>query len=652
MSSLRNQLNYFCEKGKWRELAALYQEIQKQDFKPDSFTFTTLLKSTSNHHFRPLHQGRAIHADASKRGFVESDNYVANALVAMYAQCNSLHDARKVFDGIREANLANPVNWNTAISCFFRGGDHKGAYELFCLMKCPNDITWSAVIAGYVQNGKLVDALRVFKKMRGESDEIGFCVSPYSDTIATVFSACGQLRDLCFGEQVHGYAIKISPYVENDGFVGSSLVDLYGKCSCLELAKLVFDSMVEKCVVAWSALIASYVSNGCPSRGIDIFREMVYEGPEPNYVTLSSLITACANIPNLTFGKELHGFIVRRSEFTHDAYMSTSLINMYSKCHCMICARNIFEIAINTLEFNATPVYNATIAGYVENDCQDEAWEIFRSMHQEGSATPNSVTMAIVIPLCTMSSSLHYGKEVHCYSLKSGLTENIFVGNSLLDMYSKCGKLHVAENQFKMIVKKNRITWTSMIDGYGIHGDGEGAIRIFQKMVRESDVKPDQVTFVALISACSHAGLVEEGLTYFKEMDKEYGITPLDENYGSVVDLLARAGRLDEAKSFIAAMPKKPGPSVWGALLGACKIHGEVEEAEKAAKILLKLEPKEDGFQKLLSSLYSETGMLDKREEAISEMRERGISNRQGLSWLETGKRNYRFISEDMGLVC
>ncbi|KAF6141055.1 hypothetical protein GIB67_006500 [Kingdonia uniflora] len=97
-------------------------------------------------------------------------------------------------------------------------------------------------------------------------------------------------------------------------------------------------------------------------------------------------------------------------------------------------------------------------------------------------------------------------------------------------------------------------------------------------MVRESDVKPDQVTFVALIFACSHAGLVEEGLTYFKEMDTEYGITPLEKIYGSVVYLLARAGRLDEAKSFIAAMSKKPGPSVWGALLGPCKIYKEISK--------------------------------------------------------------------------
>ncbi|KAF6151947.1 hypothetical protein GIB67_010521 [Kingdonia uniflora] len=135
----------------------------------------------------------------------------------------------------------------------------------------------------------------------------------FSNTIAITFSACGQLRDLCFGEQVHGYVIKISPYIENDGFVRSSLVDLYG---------------------------------------------------------------------------------------------------------------------------------------YVENDCQDEAWEIFRSMNKKGSVTPNSVTMAIVILFCTVFFPPLW-KEVHCYYLKSGLAENIFVGKSLLDMYSKYGKLHVAENQFK-----------------------------------------------------------------------------------------------------------------------------------------------------------------------------------------------------------
>ncbi|KAF5178723.1 Pentatricopeptide repeat-containing protein [Thalictrum thalictroides] len=133
-------------------------------------------------------------------------------------------------------------------------------------------------------------------------------------------------------------------------------------------------------------------------------------------------------------------------------------------------------------------------------------------------------------------------------------------------------------------------------------------------MVKDIDMKPDHVTFVALISACSHADLVEEGLKYYEAMSKEYGIVPTEENYGSVVDLLARAGHLDEAKNFIANMPIEPGANVWGALLGASKLHGNVKDAEHAAKKLHDLEPREGGFRKLLSSVYSDNGSLDFRQ--------------------------------------
>ncbi|KAF6168716.1 hypothetical protein GIB67_026602 [Kingdonia uniflora] len=226
------------------------------------------------------------------------------------------------------------------------------------------------------------------------------------------------------------------------------------------------------------------------------------------------------------------------------------------------------------------------------------------------------------------------------YSMGSGrrISQNPVNWNTTISCFFRDGDHKGAYELFGLMNFPNEITWSAVSAGYVQNDRLEDALRVFKKMREEC-------------YETSHAGLVEECLTYFKEMDKEYGITPIDENYGSVVDLLARAGRLDEAKSFIAAMLKKPGPSVWGALLCVCKIHGEVEKAKKAAKILLKLEPKEDGFQKLLSSLYSETRMLDKREEVISEMREMGISKRQGLSWLETGKGNYEFIYEDTGRI-
>ncbi|PIA42861.1 hypothetical protein AQUCO_02000365v1 [Aquilegia coerulea] len=583
MGSITTLLNSYIEKGKWRELTTLYKQTRKHGFQPNSFTFTSLLKFCSSLPL-PLHQGKSLHADTIKSGFVESDSYVINGLMTMYAQCDSIFYARKVFDEIPVPSL---VNWNTIISSFFRAKECDGAREIFDRMReiqYPNDIT-------------------------------------------CVFYACGQLLDIGIGEQVHGYTIKISTYIENDVFVGWALIDLYGRCCREELARLVFDSMIEKCVVAWSVLIGTYVRNECPSHAIEAFREMVFAGAQPNHVTLSTLITACANLPNLIIGKELHGFIIRRRDMKADVFVSTSLIDMYGKCGYMVYAQRILEKDKSSLNCIITPMWNATISGFVENNCFDEAWGVLRSMSQDKYTMPNSVTMAIALPLSTRSSKLLYGKELHCYSLKCGMDEEILVGNSLLDMYSKCGKLHVAENHFKMMSKKNR-----------------GAIGAFQCMVKDKDMKPDHVTFVALISACSHAGLVEEGLKYYEAMTKEYGIVPMEENYGSVVDLLARAGHLDEAKKFIANMPIEPGANVWGALLGASKLHGNVKDAEHAAKKLGDLEPREGGFQKLLSNIYSDIGSLDRVAEVRNAMRETGVTKRQGFSWLETNEGTYGFV--------
>ncbi|OVA07013.1 Pentatricopeptide repeat [Macleaya cordata] len=368
MGSLTALLNLYYEQRKWKELTLLHHQIRKQGFQPNSFTFSSILKFSSSSHPLSLHQGQSIHVDAPKRGCIENDAYVINSLLTMYAQCGSLFNALKTFD---EIHLPTLVNFNTMISSFFRARDFHRPSELFERMRKiqhPNEITWSAIISGYTQNGRSEDALWVFKKMRGEFNELGSCLSPNSHTIASVFAACGQLRDLSFGEQVHGYIVKIGSYIENDVFVGSSLIDLYSKCGQKKLAKLVFDLLVEKCVVAWSVLIAMYVRNECPFHVIEAFRKMVYDGVEPNYVTVSALITACSDMLNLILGKELHSFIVRRRTMRLDAFVLTSLIDIYSKCNCVVYAQCIFENDKTSSEYIPTPMWNALIVRHVENN--------------------------------------------------------------------------------------------------------------------------------------------------------------------------------------------------------------------------------------------------------------------------------------------
>nr|CAD1819100.1 unnamed protein product [Ananas comosus var. bracteatus] len=179
-----------------------------------------------------------------------------------------------------------------------------------------------------------------------------------------------------------------------------------------------------------------------------------------------------------------------------------------------------------------------------------------------------------------------------------------------------------------------------MIDGYGKQGNGHSAIRVFERMVEERNVEPDHITFVALVSACSHSGLMEEGLKYSEMMIREYGIIPAKENYGCLVDLLARSGNIDEAMNVIKMMPLRPGTNIWGTLLGACRIHGNVDEAEYAMQHLLEPQPKGSGFQTLLVKVYAEMGRLDSAIKVQKKKVETSVASRQGCSWLAAEGEN------------
>lgn len=632
-SSHVSLLNLYGRQGRWRELASHYRLLLLDGaFRPDTFIFPVLLR-----HCPDLYLGEAVHADAAKRGLAGgADPFVSATLVEMYCRCAGAPSsaARKVFD---EIPSPAPITWNAAISSFFRAGRCDCARSLFDRMPCRNGVTWSAVVAGYTQNGRGREALLVFKRM---VEELGSARSsvPTPHSVAGVLSACVHLWDVSFAMQVHGYAAKISRYVEDDDFVGSVLLDAYGKCGRLALARQVFDSMSHKNVVAWSSLMTSFLREDNPSEAMGLFREMICGGAAPNEVTLTTALSACAHLPDMTAGKELHGYLLRRRGEAPDIFMSSALIFMYGKCRSLDCARSVFEKDGDFLGRRVTPLWNTMVSAYVANGRADDAWRMIRSMCRlsSGAAAPNSITLAIILPLCATSSLLPLGKETHCYAVRNGFDRELLVGNSLLDMYCKCGEISSARRQFELMPEKNRISWTTLIDGYGMHGGAAEAIGLFQRMVAEQRVNPDPITFVALISACSHCGLVEEGLRFFKEMKERHGVPPSAEVCASMVDLLARAGRIEEAKEFMATMPANPGASAWGALLGACRIHGEVADAESTIQHLLALEPEGTGFRTLLSNIYAERGMLDQVAKLRTAMAGEGVVKKRGYSWVET----------------
>lgn len=562
---------------------------------------------------------------------------MANALVSMYGKASVLHHALQLFDEIPHPDV---VSWNAAVSSCFHGGDCGRARELFEMMLWRDEVSWATMVSGYVRHGFFYEGLCVFRRMIREASESDggtgmLKLLPNSNTVVSVISACVKLRDLSCGEQIHGYIRKINSSVERDVFVGSALVDFYGKCGCVLLARHVFDYMVEKCVVAWSTLISVYVNIESHLNGIEVFRAMMCDGVEPNYFTLTMLMDACGTMMNLQLGKELHCFAIRKMAGS-DLYVSTSLINMYSRCSLIEYAGRVFKKTKKIVGCNGISLWNSMMVGYLENEHVDGALSVLRSVTRLVDCKPNCITMAIVLPMFSQSTSLLSGKEMHCYAIKNGLDGQVQVGNCLVNLYSKCGKIKWARFQFDRMEERNCVSWATMINGYGIHGNGEGAINLFKALMEKGGPMPDNAIFVALLSACSRAGLVEEGLKHFSLMKNVFGLQPTEETYGCVVDLLARSGHISQAKEFIDSIPYKPSLSMWGALLGSCRIHGNVNEAKVVAKKLFKIKQDESGFQALLSNIYAESG---KPEDAASLRKGMGmlrLKKKQGCSWLES----------------
>nr|GMD69303.1 pentatricopeptide repeat-containing protein At3g46790, chloroplastic [Ipomoea batatas] len=274
----------------------------------------------------------------------------------------------------------------------------------------------------------------------------------------------------------------------------------------------------------------------------------------------------------------------------------------------------------------------------------DEVLGLYRRMIQTSDLLPNSVTIVSVLQACGAIAALEQGKLIHGYILRKGLDTIVPVTSALVTMYARCGNLDTGQCVFDQMSKRDVVAWNSMISSYGIHGRGAKAVELFEEMVQRG-VSPTPISFVSVLGACSHAGLVEEGKVLFESMVKKHGIYPSVEHYACMVDLLGRANRLDEAARIIEDMRIEPGPEVWGSLLGSCRIHCNVELAERASRRLFELEPKNAGNYVLLADIYAEAGMWEevKRVKKLLDCRE--LEKVSGCSWIEVRRRVYSLTS-------
>ncbi|XVF63033.1 hypothetical protein PTKIN_Ptkin09bG0056300 [Pterospermum kingtungense] len=274
-----------------------------------------------------------------------------------------------------------------------------------------------------------------------------------------------------------------------------------------------------------------------------------------------------------------------------------------------------------------------------------EALYLFNEM-QVSLVKPSEVTLVALIGACANLGALSQGLWAHVYVLKYSIKLNHYVGTALIDMYSKCGCLGLASQLFDQLPERDILCYNAMIGGFALHGYGHRALQLYEQMKFQGLV-PDDVTFIVTMCACSHVGLVEEGCKIFESINEDYGKKPKLEHYGCLIDLLGRAGRVQEAEIKLREMPMKPNAILWRSLLGAARVHGNLEVGEVALKQLLELEPETSGNYVLLSNMYASTDRWEDVKRVRKLMKDQGINKMPGSSLVEVNGAMHEFLIGD-----
>ncbi|XP_068646627.1 pentatricopeptide repeat-containing protein At5g40410, mitochondrial [Aristolochia californica] len=439
-------------------------------------------------------------------------------------------------------------------------------------------------------------------------------------------------------QKVHARVIKTDLYPY--GFLGDRLVSAYANCGLSIDASRLFDEIPRKDLVSWNSLISAFSRNRNYGESLNIFRWMISANLKPNFVTVVSVASAYGNINALDEGMRLHGY-VEKAGFLSFAEVVNSLITMHGKCGLIDLAHKLFEVVTT----KNTVSWNSIITIHSQTGSVEGVFVLFNSMRR-AEIKPDRATVVSVLQGCANLAAVRKGIVIHGYIVSNGFSMDTPVKTALITFYAKSGNLNSSCEIFGEMNDPDNIAWTAMVGAYAVHGQGRAAIEVFEDMIIKGEI-PDHVTFTHVLNACSHSGLVIEGEKYFKAMAENYKIQVSVDHYSCMVDLLGRFGLLEEARQLIESMTVQPNSAVWGALLGACRVHRNIKLGKEAADRLYELNPSDPRNYIILSNIYSREGLWEESSKVRALMKERGLGRTPGCSFIEYGGKVLKFVVDD-----
>ncbi|GKV41601.1 hypothetical protein SLEP1_g49108 [Rubroshorea leprosula] len=544
-------IKYHVDFGYCDEALLLYGKMREVGVRHDSFTFPVINRAVLGAN-GGLCFGEIVHCLAMKIGF-GLDLYFGNTLIEVYGKFGCIGHAYKVFDEMLERDL---VTWTSMISVLVSEGNVGGSFTLFEKMRAsmePNSVTLIVLFRGCCDSGSLIEGrqmhgyviksgalidgfvqnsvLRLYKRMgtdeevenffgeihqrdvvswntlisfyslTGDIEQVAkiFCkmrgeVEVSMETLTLAISALAKSGNLSQGEQLHCCAIKLGL---QDDALQTSLLDFYGKCGKLGNSTLLLREITGGNTIAQCAMMSSYIQNGYFKEAIEFFQKMQPAGHKPRPEILSNVLNACTHLGILQFGREIHGYSLRNSFYSHEednACLETSILNMYIRCGSISSARLCFDRML----VKDVVAWTSMIEGYATHGFGLDALELFCQMIEEG-VTPNSVTFLSLLSAFSHSGLVGEGcKAFHSMKWRFGIEPNLDHYTCIVDLLGRSGMLKEALTIImKMTAFPDGRIWGALLSASVIHGDRELGEYAAQRIL---ELEPDNVGYYTLLS--------------------------------------------------------------------------------------------------------------------------------------------------------
>ncbi|TXG59498.1 hypothetical protein EZV62_014071 [Acer yangbiense] len=454
-----------CNENKFKEAIDILRNQKRlkeaiqllyQIKQPSALVYSNLVQFCRQNH--ALEEGRRVHAHMKSSGF-KPGVVISNRLLDMYAKCECLSDAQKLFDVMNEKDLCS---YNTMITGYAKVGFLEQARKLFDEMRERDNFSWTAMISGYVRYDMPLEALELYRSMQISEKSMS-----NKFTVSTALAAVSAIQCLRLGKEIHGYITRTG--LDSDEVVWSALSDMYGKCGNINEARRIFDKMVDRDVVSWTAMIGRYFEEGRREEGFVLFSKLLKSGIRPNEFTFAGVLNACADHAAEELGKQVQAYMTRIG-FDPYSFAASALVHMYSKCGNVENAKRVFD-GIPRPDIVS---WTALITGYAQNGLPDKALEYFELLLKSGTQ-PDHIVFVGVLSACTHAGLVDKGLEYFCsIKEKHGLTHTADHYACIVDLLARSGRFEEAESIIsKMPMKPDKFLWASLLGGCRIHGNLE-----------------------------------------------------------------------------------------------------------------------------------------------------------------------------------